>query len=217
MTAPLPEGGAARTGAPRPVADSTLAKELRLIRGGLYERVDLLGRMYARATPGPVLIRGALFLFAAAALLLTFPVEWLSVTTGVLLTAVAAGAALLPRGAAPSVALFIAAGGWIITTGAVPGRLTLWRLVVVAALLYLVHTTAALAAVVPYDTVVEPAVLGRWLARTGVVLALTAGFAVGAVTMVARTGGRTYLVASLAGLALMAGIVWLLAALRRTR
>jgi hypothetical protein len=213
-------GGAGRPAAPDApgaAGASTLAKELRLIRGGAFERVDLLRRMYARATPGPALIRAALFLFSIGALSLTFPVEWLSVTTGLLLAAVAATAALLPRGGATSVVLFVSAGGWTITTGAVPERLTLSRLVAVAGLLYLVHTTAALAAVVPYDTVVQPAVLGRWLARTVAVLVLTTGFAVGAVALVARTGGRTYLVASLVGLGLMAGMVWLLAALRRTR
>ena len=81
-----------------------------------------------------------------------------------------------------------------------------------AAALYLQHNLSALAAVLPYDAIIGPGVLLRWLARAGAVVALTAGLALFAVVAPLYVSGR-YLLASLAGLALMGLIVGYLARL----
>src|SRR6266508_4406281 len=99
---------------------STFVRELVLVRRGFADRVELTRRLLARATAGPLLVRGRVFASA----------------------------------------------------------LTVWRLAALAGALYLLHTTAALASVLPYDTIVAPGVLLGWLVRAALVIVLTVAFAV---------------------------------------
>jgi hypothetical protein len=190
---------------------SAIGRELR-------ERVDSARNRATRVTPGTLLVRGAAFAFTIAALLVAFPAQVLTVpTAAALLVVLAAVPALVPRTRFTTAVVLVAVFGWLASTTAYTEPVTLTRLVTLACLLYLVHTTTALAAVLPYDTVLSPLVLANWLARTAVVLALTTVFAVAAVTGVRATGGRAYLVASISGLLLVAALAALLAALRRRR
>jgi hypothetical protein len=190
---------------------SGLARDLRA-------RVDTARAAATRVTPGTLLVRGAVFAFALLALLVAYPTDLLF-TPGALaaLVALAAIPALLPRTRLTTIVIFVAVLGWLAATTAYAEPVTAPRLLTLACLLYLLHTTAALAAVLPYDTVVSPAVLAHWLARTAAVLALTAVFAFAAVVGVRAAGGKAYLVASISGLLLVAALVALLAALRDRR
>jgi hypothetical protein len=163
-----------------------------------------------------LLVRGAAFVFAAGALLVAAPGEILALP-GAAAALVVCGTlpAFAPRTRLTTVVLFFAVLGWIAATTTYAEPVTLSRLVALACLLYLVHTTTALAAVLPYDAVVAPAVLVRWLSRTVGVLALTAGFAFVAVLGVRAVGGHAYLVAAVAGVLLVAALAGLLALLRR--
>ena len=194
---------------------TTFGKELRLMRSGLADRVEQGRRMLTRLGPGPLLVRSAVFGCAAAALAVAYaPMGVRGGTAALVLVAVLP--ALFPRSMATTIVLFIAVTGWVLS-GGYAGALTVVRLVLAAALLYLLHTSAALAAVLPYDAVVSPRVLLGWLARAAVVLAGTAVFAVAVAVTAQRTGGRTYLAATLVGLGAMAGLAALLAAARRLR
>jgi hypothetical protein len=183
---------------------------------GIRERLDALRERATRITPGTLLVRGSAFAFAAAALLVAVPGEIL-VRPGAAAVLVACGAlpAFAPRTRITTLVLFLAVLGWLAATTTYGEPVTWARLVALACLLYLIHTTTALAAVLPYDTVVAPAVLVRWLVRTVVVLALTAGFAVFAVLAVRGVGVHAYLVAAVAGLLLVAALAALLAVLRK--
>jgi hypothetical protein len=183
---------------------------------GVREWLDSLRERANRITPGTLLVRGAAFAFAASALLVAYPGEILAVP-GAVVGLVVCGAvpALAPRTRLTTLVLLLAVGGWIAATTAYAEPVTLSRLVALACLLYLVHTTTALAAVLPYDTVVAPAVLVAWLTRTVVVLALTAGFAVAAVLGVRAVGVHAYLTAAVAGVLLVAALAGMLALLLR--
>ena len=196
---------------------STVAKELRDIRGGLRDRLDQFRRMWVRLSPGAMLVRGSVFACAAAALAVAYAPVGPSVGFGAAaLLVIASGlAALLPRTMTITIVIFAAVIGWVLT-GAVYGeRVTVVRLVAEAGLLYLLHTSAALAAVVPYDAIVAPRVLLRWLLRALAVVGLTAVFAVAAAVGAQAVGGRTYLVATVAGLAVVVGLATLLVLARR--
>lgn len=186
---------------------------MRSVRGWL----DGLRDRATRITPGTLLVRGAALLFAVGALLVAFPADLL-VRPGAAAGLAVCGAlpALAPRTRVTTIVLFAAVGGWLAATTAYAEPVTWTRLALLACLLYLVHTTTALAAALPYDTVVAPAVLARWFARTAVVLALTVGFAVAATVGVRSAGGHAYLVAAVAGLLLVAALVGLLAVWRRS-
>src|SRR6266545_3016214 len=54
---------------------STFVREVVLVRRGFADRVELARRMVARATAGPLLVRGTVAVSALAALLLAYPVE----------------------------------------------------------------------------------------------------------------------------------------------
>src|SRR3954453_6948684 len=166
-------------------------------------------------TPGPLLVRSAVFAFGVCALLVALPGEVLArpAAAGVVVVP-AALPALLPRTRITTILLFLAIVGYLMSTLAYREPVAPTRVLTLAALLYLVHTTTALAAVLPYDTVVSPGVLVAWLARTGVVLALTVAFGVAAAFGVTAVAGQPLLVASVAGLLLVAALAGLLAALR---
>jgi hypothetical protein len=80
-----------------------------------------------------------------------------------------------------------------------------------------VHTGAALAAVLPYDAVVEAVVVARWLLRAGTIVVVGVGGAVAGMFAVADLATETYLAATLAGLIPVAALVWYLAARLRAR
>ena len=195
---------------------STFTRELLLVRHSFGDRVELVRRMVARATAGPLLVRGTVFGSALVALLLAYPSELLHSGPAALVPVLAVLPMLGPRSAFVTVTEFVAVLAWLAATTAYAEPVTAGRLAALAAALYVLHTTAALAAVLPYDTVVAPGVLLQWLARAAAVVVLTTGFAV-VVTLGVLPMGRVgpYLAASIIGLLVMAGIAWLLVTMRR--
>lgn len=176
------------------------------------QRLDEAVGAARRTTPGPLLVRVAVFLFGAVGLLVAWPLD-LVLGPGFLVAIVlAALPALLPRGRMTTIAILAAVVGWEVGALGYGESPTYVRVVVVAASLYLQHNLAALAAVLPYDAIIGPGVLLRWIARAGAVVLLTAALALFAVVAPLYVSGR-YLVASLAGLALMGVIVAYLARL----
>ena len=171
-----------------------------------------------RVTPGPLLVRVALFVFALLALLLAWPADaWTTPGGFGVFLALALLPAAFPRSLLVTVTLLAALVGWLAATtigGAVPDLLTL---VLLATSLYLTHTLAALAAVLPYDAIVAPGVLLRWVGRAGRVLLLTGALALFVVVLPGYVGGRGYLAFSLLGLGLVAATIGYLARLVRRR
>ena len=183
------------------------------VQAGIAARV---ARM-RRTTPGPLLVRVGLFVLAQLGLLLAWPVTmWAGPAFGGFV-ALALLPALFPRSPLTTAYLLTALVGWLVSTTVLRAAPNFLVLVPLAAILYLVHTLAALAAVLPYDAVVAPGVLLRWVGRAGRVLLLTVALALFVVVVPAYLGGQTYLVASLLGLAVMAATVAYLARLVRRR
>ncbi|MFD0785275.1 hypothetical protein ACFQZ8_15320, partial [Micromonospora azadirachtae] len=93
----------------------------------------------------------------------------------------------------------------------------LWRLLAFAALLYLAHTLCALAALLPYDAVVDPDVITRWLMRAGAVV--LGASVLGVLIMVAgRLGGTSgHQLITVSGLLVAVGVAALLGWLLRRR
>lgn len=161
----------------------------------------------ARAMPGPMLVRLVLWAAAVAGYALAYPAELVYQLRGsLLLTVVALIPVLRPRGLAPTATIVAIAFGWLVATSAYLEPVTTWRLVAVAGALYLVHSGAALAAVLPYDTVVSPGVLTRWAARVAGVLGITGVFAALAVAGAERLAGPTFVLGAVLGVA-VAGVL----------
>lgn len=193
---------------------TNLVHDLTEMRSGLLRRLARARAGIRRTTPGPALVRGGVFLAGLIALAVALPAGFVLSRGLVIVVALPLFPALLPRGAMPTLVILVTAVGWLVSTTYYAEPLTYARLVVTAGALYLVHTLAALAAVLPYDAVVSAGVLGGWLLRAGLVLALTAGLALFVAAVPARLAGG-YLLASLAGLALLLGLAGYLAFLVR--
>ncbi|WP_213452851.1 hypothetical protein [Rhizomonospora bruguierae] len=182
---------------------------------GVGERARAVHRVFTRSTPGPLLIRAAVALTGAAALVTAYPAKLVFGPGAALMLVIAALPALLPRGRMATVVVVLAVLGWLMSTTVFAEGVNPGRLVALSALLYLAHTLTALAAVLPYDAIVAPEALGGWIIRA---LAVAAGSGVVSMGLLIVTGaarGPGFLAATLAGLALAIALVALLPWLNR--
>lgn len=179
------------------------------------ERVRGVRIALARVTLTPLLVRAAIFFSALVGVVLAYPAEVLlgQASAGLLLVALLP--ALSPRRVWPTFAALVTVGGWLVATDGYGRPIALWRLLVVAAALYLTHTLCALAAVLPYDAVVDPDLVVRWLLRAGAVLLATSALGVLLVELADLGGGAGLQAATVAGLGVAAVVTALLGWLMR--
>ena len=171
----------------------------------------------ARATLAPLLVRVGVFVAFFAATFFAFPASAFVGRTLAALVLVAALPAIAPRGATTTLAIVAIVVGWVIVTAEVVAGIELWRLIGVSATLYLGHSLAALAAVLPSDAVVAPEVLARWVARSVAVVLAAAVCGVLLVSVAGVGGDDTLTVAGLAGLAVAVAIAAVLGWLVKRR
>jgi hypothetical protein len=187
------------------------------VKAAVKERIEALLVGARRLGPGPMLVRGGLYLSGVVAQAVAWPGDVIFGRWAGLFLVLAFLPVIAPRSRAVTITIITAVVGWLAATTAYGESLAYWRLVALAASLYGVHTLAALAAVLPYDAIVSGSVLTRWMLRAGLVVALTVVVAMFTLLVPAYLGGHRYLLASLAGLVLMTGLAGYLAALVRRR
>ncbi|MGI5245505.1 hypothetical protein [Dactylosporangium sp. CA-139066] len=165
-----------------------------------------------RAAAGPLLVRLFVTVFAALSLVVAFPAELLH---NVIAIGLAGFLALLPgvfpRGRLVGLTIFLCVFGWLLATLVYGEPLSVVRLIGLATAMYLMHSLAALAAVLPYDAVLSPGVLSGWLLRAGGVVAASAIVSVALMLMVRLTAGPVFLVASLVGVLAAGGLAYVIA------
>jgi hypothetical protein len=134
-----------------------------------------------RTAPGPAAVRIIAAAAAFGAQLVSLPTtvglgrySILAQTAAVLF---AAAVGRYPRGRWAGAVALMCIGAWVVASVGYGDTPSLVRVGALAGLLYVMHSAAALAAVLPHDCVVPPGVLIRWVMRQGIVLA--AGLAVG--------------------------------------
>ena len=140
-----------------------------------------------RASAGPVLIRLIAILAAVAASVLAAPPDLLGGRLPAF--AIVAGSASVAVGLVPRtrwVGLFLlgVVGLWLAATIGYGVAADLWRVAALASCLYLTHSAAAIASVLPYDAVVPGRVLRRWAGRVITVLVGGLGVGVGGMALV---------------------------------
>ncbi|WP_432831685.1 hypothetical protein [Dactylosporangium sp. CA-092794] len=168
-----------------------------------------------RASAGPLLVRLGVTVFAALSLVLGFPAAVMQNLGGILVAGIVALLpGLFPRSRLVGLAIFACAFGWLAATTVYGEPVWLPRLVALSAALYLMHSLAALAAVLPYDAVVSPGVLSGWLLRALAVVAASALVSVALMLAARLTVGPVFLAASLAGVLAAGVLAWMIA--RRT-
>jgi hypothetical protein len=170
-----------------------------------------------RTSAVPVLVRVAVFLAGWAALLVAVPAPTRSLAAAVAgLAAPALLAAFRPGGVWVTLVAVAAAGGWVAATVVAGEPVTAGRVLLLAALLYSLHSLATLATTLPHDAAVGPHVWARWLLRTGLVVLASSALSVALLAGLARLpGSGVHLAATLGGLGAAACLAALLSALAR--
>lgn len=170
-----------------------------------------------RTSAVPVLVRLGVFALGLVALLVAFPASLRSLAAVVAGLAGLAGlAAIMPGGVWVTLVAVTAVGGWVAATVVDGEPVTAVRVLVLANLLYALHSLATLAASLPHDAAVASHVWARWLLRTGLVV--SASSVLSLALMVGLTwlpSSGTYLAATLGGLGAAACLAALLSTLAR--
>ncbi|MEV4655405.1 hypothetical protein [Micromonospora sp. NPDC049301] len=180
-------------------------------------RVRAAQDAFARISPAPLMVRAGIFVTVLAGFALAFPAEVLSGRPLAFLAVAALLPAVGPRRVWPTFAALLMVGGWLLATDGYGRPVALWRLLALAALLYLGHTLCALAALLPYDAVVDPELVTRWLLRAGAVLLGTAVLGVLLLQVGGMGGENGHQWVTVLGLLVAVGIAALLGWLLRRR
>jgi hypothetical protein len=181
----------------------------------IASRVERARRAIGRATMVPFLVRCGIALSLVLAMTVAWPPQIAASRYMLILFVVALYPAVAPRGRGTTPAILVVVAGWLIDTTWFDARVALWRVLILATLLYIGHTLAALAAVLPYDALVNLDVLTGWLARALTVVLISAVLTVVALGLASALAGSAFLVATLVGLAGAVGATMLLARLLR--
>jgi hypothetical protein len=182
---------------------------LRDVGSGLLSRVRYAIAQARRTTPGPALVRLIVGLSALGALVLAVPSSAITSWAGMLVV-LALGVAMFPRSRWVGLVAILVSFGWLVTTLAFGDPVTPWRLGALMVALYVMHSSAALAAVLPYDCSVRPAVLLRWAGRTGAVLGASLALGLGGMFMATVLPAFSTIVGPMVGSLIAAGLAFLL-------
>lgn len=179
-------------------------------------RIERLKGAAGRATAVPFIVRCGILLTGLLAMGVAWPAGLLSTPRFlIMLIAVAFWPAVAPRGRGGTAAALAVIAGWLIDTAGFGSPVTLLRVLALATLLYLGHTLTALAAVLPYDAMVNLDVPALWLGRALIVVLTSAVVIVLALGLTADLGGDAFQLATLVGLAAATAVTMVLARMTR--
>jgi hypothetical protein len=181
----------------------------------LADRIERGRRVLGRATLVPFLVRCGIALGFVLAMAVAWPATVAASRYMLLLFVVALYPAIAPRGRGATIAVLVAVAGWLADTTWYDERVALWRVLSLATLLYIGHTLVALAAVLPYDALVNLDVVTTWLVRALTVVLISAVLIVVALGLSSALAGSAFLIATLIGLAGAVGATMLISRLLR--
>jgi len=194
---------------------SGLGPDLRTAFGGIRSRVLYLVSRSRRMTPGPALVRLIAAAAALGALALAVPADVLRSSdlprTAVILVPAALAVGLFPRTRWVSLVAICAIGGWLVSTIGFGDPVHVGRVGVLASALYVMHTAAGLAAVLPYDCLLAPGVLLRWAARVCGVLGVSLAVGLGGMALAGQLPQARSVIGPIVGSIVAASLAGLLA------
>ncbi|HCT75841.1 MAG TPA: hypothetical protein DGT23_04465 [Micromonosporaceae bacterium] len=171
----------------------------------------------ARLTPGPLMMRAVVFVSTAVGLWAASPAQFSSPRLLAPILVVALMPALAPDSRLVGLIMVLIVGAWLLSTLGFNEPAAVGRTFAVACALYLTHSSAALAAVLPHDAIVDTSVLLRWAARRALILTC-AGIVTAVIVLLAPAmTPSTSFFALFAGLAVVAALLAVLARSARLR
>ncbi len=171
-----------------------------------------------RISPGPALVRALAAGAGFMALMVALPSDLVSLDADPLTILRVGGVALVaavvvgltPRTRLVTIVAMSAVCAWLVSTIGFLDPVSLVRVAVLTAALYVMHAASALAAVIPYDAIVPPALLVRWLARTAAVLGVGLVIGILGLIMVGLLPSARSIVGPIVGSIVAAGLAGLL-------
>jgi hypothetical protein len=175
------------------------------LRGGIDIRVERATTVIEQATAGPIVLRATLVVAALAGFAVTWPTRDLFTTVLVLPIVMALGVGMAPRSFAPTATIIAMVLGYLVNIAG-GGSPDAWRPITAAGLIYIAHTGAAFAAVLPFNTVATPGLYLPFVLRMAAVIAITVvlGFAILAVPRL--VGDHRLVSAAVVGMVAMVGV-----------
>ena len=181
----------------------------------MHDRIEKVKTVVDQATLLPFTVRAGIAVCFVLAMAVAWPASVVASQYLPALLLVALYPAVAPRGRAGTLAALTVVGGWLLDTSWGDAPVALWRVLTLATLLYLAHTLTALAAVLPFDAMVNVDVASIWLARALGVVLISAVLTVIALGLSSVLAGSPFLIATLIGLAAAVGSTLLLTRLLR--
>jgi hypothetical protein len=174
-------------------------------RAGIGVRVDRANAVVHQATLGPVLVRATAIAAALAGFGVTWPLRDIATTAVLVPVLFGICVGLAPRSFMPTAAIVAMLCGYLynIATGA---PLTAWRAIIAAGLIYIVHTCAAFAAVLPFNAVATRGLFGPFVLRIAVVIGITAVLGLGILAVPNAIGTHRLVSAAVGGMVAMVGV-----------
>jgi hypothetical protein len=195
-----------------------MTSRLELLRANTRDQVAATVARVRRLSAGPALVRLIAFVAAVVALVTALPLELVlaaplsvAVRLGAAVVVVSLGVGLAPRSRFVSLIALATIVTWLASTIAFAEPITLPRVGLLTAALYVMHAAAAFAAVLPYDCVLGAGVLGPWLARVGSVLGVSLLVGLLGMAVAGQLPAVNSVVGPIVGSAVAAGLVGLLA------
>jgi hypothetical protein len=191
------------------------------MRTDWQDQLDALRRVVAEAVrrvrrtqPGPALLRLIAGLAAVAAFVVATPIGVAHSNQAFAFTPLAIGVALFPRTRIVTLTAIVAVLLWMIGTIGVASPSPV-QLGLLAAALYVMHSAAAVAAVLPYDAAVSRSVLLRWAGRVSAVTVTSVAVGLSMMAVVSQLPAQRSQVGPIIGAILAAVLVAILAVQRR--
>lgn len=175
------------------------------VRGGIDIRVERAATVIEQATAGPVVLRATLVVAALAGFGVTWPIRDLFTTAVVLPIVLALGVGMAPRSFAPTATIIAMVLGYLVNIAG-GGSPDAWRPITAAGLIYIVHTGAAFAAVLPFNTVATPGLYLPFVLRTAAVIAITVVIGSVILAVPGLVGDHRLVSAAVVGMVAMVGV-----------
>jgi hypothetical protein len=176
-----------------------------IFRRGIDLRIERAAAVIDQATFGPVAMRCSVVVAALAGFAVTWPVNALLAPAVVVPILLAFGAGLAPRSFLPTATIVAMVAGYLVNLDT-DASLSAWRPIIAAALIYVVHTGAAFAGVLPFNTVATPGLYLPYVMRTATVIGITAIVGVGILAVPGVVGDHRLVGAAVAGMVAMVGV-----------
>jgi hypothetical protein len=183
---------------------------------GARDLYAIMAERVRRTTAIPALVRVAASAAAFVGLALALPDEAIQLPLlWVLVFGASALVGLAPRSRMTTIVIMFAVLAWLTRTIWFQPDTGLWRLMLLTAALYVAHTGAALASVLPYDALVSPGVAARWLRRSAIVVGASLVLELVMVTIAGQLQPVSLVVLPVLGIIMAAGLAAVLAWLLR--